>query len=214
MPSREEIKMFKKDFVPLLKLCRTLVSSFRDAFLDERNLAVANEYAESFSEKYKTLRIVMEKGDYELPKPAILLRDEKDFYSVFSTADSFIPNIQSATFFVKEKSTTFRIEEFKTRFNEFKTDLLSGPVSFNYIFNEIKRKLELKYRKEYEMIQVIDDDFMFDENDPEFKLCMHYALDKGYDEKINLSKYPLIFIDRTEAEPESFKGDVGGRSIF
>ncbi len=214
MPSQEEIKMFKNDFVPLLKLCRTLVSSFRDEFLDERNLAVASEYAERFSEKYRTLQVAMEKGNYGLPRPAILLSGEKDFYSVFSIADSFIPDIHSATFLANEKSSTFPIEEFKRRFAEFKPSLLKSTVYFNYTFSGVKRRLELRYRKEYGMIQVVDDDFMFDENDPEFRLCMHYAFDNGYDEKISLSKYPLIFIDRTKAEPESFKGDVGGRSIF
>lgn len=214
MPSQEEIALFKNDFVPLLKLCRTLVSGFRDEFLDERNLAMAKEYAERFSEKYRTLRVVMEKGRYELPKPAILLGDEKDFYSIFSVAESLIPNLETVTFSVNGKHSTYPIVEFKLRFTEFKPSLLQGPVSFSYTFNEVKRKLELMYRKEYAMIQVVDDDFMFEEHDPEFALCMHYAFDKGYDERISLSKYPLLFIGRTEAEPESFKGSVGGRSVF
>ncbi len=214
MPSQEEIKMFKNDFVPLLKLCRSLVSSFRDEFLDERNLTVANEYARKFSEKYRTLQVVMEKGKYELPKPAILLRDEKDFYNIFTVAESLVPTMESVTFSITGKPHTYAAAEFKLRFNEFKPSLLQESVIFNYAYEGVRRRLELKYRKEYGMIQLVDDDFMFDENDPEFRLCMHYAFDKGYDEKVSLSKYPLIFIDRTKTEPESFKGTVGGRSIF
>ncbi len=214
MPSHEEVKMFKNDFVPLLKLCRTLASGFRDEFLDKRNLSVAKEYAERFSEKYRTLQVVMEKGRYELPKPAILLRDEKDFHNIFFVAESLIQDIDSVTFSINGKPHTYAAVEFELRFNEFKPYLLQESVSFNYTYAGVRRKLELKHREEYEMIQVVDDDFMFDEHDPEFALCMHYAFDKGYDESISLSKYPLIFIGRTEAEPESFKGSVGGRSMF
>ncbi len=214
MPSQEEIKMFKNDFVPLLKLCRTLVSSFRDGFLDERNLSVANEYAAKFSKKYRTLRLIIEKGKYELPKPAILLRDEKDFYNIFTVAESLMPDMESVSFSINGKNRTYSVVEFKLRLSEFKKYLLGGPVNFNYAFKCVNRKLELKYRKELEMIQVVDDDFMFDENDPEFRLCMHYAFEEGYNEKISLSKYPLIFIDRTKAEPALFKGSVGGRRMF
>lgn len=214
MLSKEEIATFRNDFVPLLKLCRTLVSGFRDEFLDNRNLAVANEYAQRFSEKYRTLKVLMEKGSYELPKPAILLGDEKDFYSIFSVAESIMPELESVTILADGKHRTYDAVEFKLIFNELKPSLLQGAVCFNYTFKEAKRRIELKYRKEYGMIQLIDDDFMFDETDPEFALCMHYAFDKGYDERINLSKYPLLFIGRTESEPESFKGSLGGRGAF
>jgi hypothetical protein len=214
MPSLQEIARFRNDFVPLLKCCRALSAGFRDPYLDKRNLELLETYAKAFSKKYRTLKIVMENGSYHIPKPAILLNDEKDLFNILFEAEQIIPNITHARFLFKQEYHTFPIAEFKARFAEFKPHLLAGDVHFEYAFEGARRVVQLRYRKEYAMIQIIDDDFMFSEDDPEFMICMHYAFDKGYDETSDLSKYQNLFIGRTKSEPEHFKGETGGRGNF
>jgi hypothetical protein len=211
MPSKEEIAMFKQDFVPLLKCCRALSAGFRDPYLDKRNMDLLEAYAAAFSKKYPALKIVMEKGNYGLPKPAILLKEEKDFFNIFFTAEQIIRNITHVRFLFGQKYHTFPVEEFKLRFAEFKQHILHGDVSFEYSFEGAQRSVQLKYRTEYLMIQIVDDDFMFSDEDPEFRICMHYAFGKGYDETSDLSRYYALFIGRAESEPGHFKGETGGR---
>jgi hypothetical protein len=199
MPSRNEIALFKNDFLPLLRLFRKLALGFRDEFLDKLNLDLVKQYSSEFSKKYRTLQIRIEKDTYGYPKPAILLGDEKDFYNIFHVAESLITGIESVTLPYDNSYRTYNISEFKLRFNEFKPHLTKGIVHLNYLYKGAKRNVELKYRKEYLMIQVIDDDFMFEEEDLEFLLCMHYAFDNGYNETIDLAHYSELFIGRTES---------------
>ena len=214
MPANEEIQTFKKDFTPLLKLCRNFASGFRDEFLNKQNLEIVKKYAEDFSRKYRALQVVIERKEYDLPCPTLLLKDEKDFYNIFFIVEKLIPNIDRVIFAYGNKYHSVSTTEFKLRFSEFKPHLVNGTVYFNYAFESVKRKVMLRYRKEYGAIQIFDDDFMLDVNDPEFKLCMHYAFEKGYDENIDLSKYPDIFVGRSASEPQHFKGSLAGRGSY
>lgn len=56
MPSKQELLMFHKGFVALLKCCKELVAGFRSEFLNKQNLELV-KYAHQLSKKYGMFQV-------------------------------------------------------------------------------------------------------------------------------------------------------------
>jgi hypothetical protein len=208
--SQAELDMFRKDFMCIIHMCRKLNDNeWRVEQGIRYNIDVLNSHIAKFSAKYRTLQIVLEINHYYEVKPVILLKDESDFFNVFSTAAKIAGSMESVEMFVDGKYKTLQPAIFEKDFEKLKPYMKKGSIYFNITSaHNIQRKLHLKFSEKYGMIELIIDRLDFTESDPEFKLCAYYALSFGYGNE-ELEDIDSLFIGPVNTEDQQYRGAVG-----
>ncbi|MFH1181529.1 MAG: hypothetical protein V1702_01085 [Candidatus Woesearchaeota archaeon] len=209
--SQAELEMFKKDFMGIIHICRKLNDNVWRVEQGIRyNIEILNRHIERFSGKYKTLQVKLDTTPYYEVKPVVLLRDEKDFYNVFSIAGRITGEIESVTMFIEGRYKVVVPEVFEKDFDKFKPYMKRGNIYFNlFSANKIPRRLHLRYSEKHDMIELIFDSLDFTTADPEFRLCAYYGLSFGYGPE-ELEDIDNLFIGPVSSTDQQFKGSLGG----
>ncbi|MBN2454335.1 hypothetical protein JXB11_02205 [Candidatus Woesearchaeota archaeon] len=206
--SEEETKMFVKDFMSIIHLCRKVNENvWRDEAGLTHNLELIRRNSEAFSKKYRTLIIIVEKNEYYELKPTILLKDEHDFYNVFSIANRIAGEVDSVTLNLDGKYANVDSENFQRNFDKYKPYMKAGSVYFNLLTRKSPRSLHLRYCEKHGMIELVIDNLDFGISDPEFRLCEYYGLSFGYENSIILEDIESLFIGPVSS---GFRESTGG----
>jgi hypothetical protein len=206
--SQAELEMFSRDFMGIIHICRKLNANvWRDEQGVRYNIDLLKAHITKFSAKYAALRIILEQTEYYEVKPVILLKDEKDFFNVFAVAGRMSGIIESVSIFLEGKFKTVSHGVFEKDFDKLKPFLKRGNVYFNITSFQHKR-LHLRYREKYGLIELILDSLDFTINDPEFRLCAYYALSNSHGSE-ELEDIDKLFIGPVSTD-KSFTGSVGG----
>ncbi|MBI2558474.1 hypothetical protein HYW20_04070 [Candidatus Woesearchaeota archaeon] len=177
-----DISQFKKDFMQMIKVGAEIDRYYGEARHDLDTLIPKFEkLTEQFNKKYKGIRIRTRKS-IEYYKTRLFLK-ERGIHDFFANSASRISGLKSAG------RTNFNQIEISDaeKFSAFLDSLLdkvyisyldqdSGTSTIAAVFDRTQKMVELVYSPAE----------LMNENSAGFKICAFYALNQGYDRKIEI----------------------------